>query len=70
MLGVAGELKENGLKSRMLLQVHDELILEVWPGELETVKALVVGQMGAAAELRVPLEVQVGLGASWNEAGH
>ncbi|MHA7304670.1 DNA polymerase I [Arthrobacter sp. TMN-49] len=70
MLGVAAELKRQDLKSRMLLQVHDELILEVWPGELETVKALVVEQMGAAADLLVPLEVQLGLGASWNDAGH
>ncbi|WP_459252949.1 DNA polymerase I [Arthrobacter antibioticus] len=70
MLGVSKELTSQGLKSRMLLQVHDELILEVWPGELESVKALVIKQMGAAAELTVPLEVQVGLGASWNDAGH
>ncbi|WP_423716421.1 DNA polymerase I [Arthrobacter glacialis] len=70
MLGVAGELQRQDLKSRMLLQVHDELILEIWPGELETVKALVVEQMGSAADLLVPLEVQLGLGASWNDAGH
>ncbi|MEO8221760.1 MAG: DNA polymerase I [Specibacter sp.] len=70
MLGVAAELQRQNLKSRMLLQVHDELILEIWPGELETVKALVVEQMGSAADLLVPLEVQLGLGASWNDAGH
>ena len=70
MLGVDAALKEQELKSRMLLQVHDELILEIWPGELEAVKALVIEQMGAAAELKVPLEVQVGVGASWNDAGH
>lgn len=70
MLGVAGELTAKELKSRLLLQVHDELILEIWPGELETVKALVIDQMGAAADLQVPLEVQVGLGTSWNDAGH
>nr|WP_083508691.1 DNA polymerase I [Arthrobacter alpinus] len=70
MLGVAAELTAKDLKSRMLLQVHDELILEIWPGELEAVKTLVVEQMGAAADLLVPLEVQVGLGASWNDAGH
>ncbi|MHA7271283.1 DNA polymerase I [Arthrobacter sp. HLT1-20] len=70
MLGVAAELQRQDLKSRMLLQVHDELILEIWPGELETVKALVVEQMGSAADLLVPLEVQLGLGASWNDAGH
>ncbi|WP_354212038.1 DNA polymerase I [Arthrobacter sp. UYCu511] len=70
MLGVDKALTEQGLKSRMLLQVHDELILEIWPGELDTVKALVTEQMGAAAQLQVPLEVQVGIGASWNDAGH
>ncbi len=70
MLGVDAALKEQGLKSRMLLQVHDELILEIWPGELAAVKALVVEHMGAAAQLQVPLEVQLGLGASWNDAGH
>ncbi|MHA7176323.1 DNA polymerase I [Arthrobacter sp. Sr24] len=70
MLGVDAALRKQELKSRMLLQVHDELILEIWPGELEVVKALVIEQMGAAAELKVPLEVQVGVGASWNDAGH
>lgn len=70
MLGVAAALKEQGLKSRMLLQVHDELVLEVWPGERDVVEALVVTQMGAAAQLQVPLEVQVGVGSSWNESGH
>ncbi len=70
MLGVAAELRRQELKSRMLLQVHDELILEVAPGELEAVKTLVIEQMGAAAELKVPLEVQVGVGSSWNDAGH
>ncbi|MGA7206424.1 MAG: DNA polymerase I [Specibacter sp.] len=70
MLGVAGELAAQGLKSRMLLQVHDELVLEVWPGERDAVETLVVAQMGAAAQLQVPLEVQVGVGSSWNDAGH
>jgi DNA polymerase-1 len=70
MLGVAAELDKQGLKSRMLLQVHDELVLEIWPGERDAVQALVVAQMGAAAELKVPLEVQVGVGSSWNDAGH
>ncbi len=70
MLGVAAGLGSQGLKSRMLLQVHDELVLEVWPGERESVEALVVAQMGAAAQLKVPLDVQVGFGSSWNDAGH
>ncbi|MFE4198520.1 DNA polymerase I [Paenarthrobacter sp. NPDC056912] len=70
MLGVAAELASQGLKSRLLLQVHDELVLEVAPGEREAVEKLVVQQMGSAAELSVPLDVQVGVGSSWYEAGH
>ena len=70
MLGVDTELKAQGLKSRMLLQVHDELVLEVAPGERETVETLVREQMAAAADLSVPLDVSVGAGASWHEAGH
>ena len=70
MLGVSGALAEQGLKSRMLLQVHDELVLEVAAGERDAVEKLVTEQMGAAAELSVPLEVQIGIGTSWYEAGH
>ena len=54
----------------MLLQVHDELVLEVAPGEREALEALVREQMGAAAELAVPLDVSVGTGHSWHEAAH
>ncbi len=70
MLGVSGALADQGLKSRMLLQVHDELVLEVAAGERDTVERLVTEQMGAAARLTVPLEVQIGVGSSWYEAGH
>ncbi len=70
MLGVDQELKFAGLASRMLLQVHDELLLEVAPGELEAVEKLVREQMGAAADLAVPLDVEVGTGRSWHEAAH
>ena len=70
MLGVSAELASQGLKSRMLLQVHDELVLEVAPGEREVVEKLVIEQMGSAAELSVPLDVQIGVGSSWYEAGH
>ena len=59
-----------GLKSRMLLQVHDELVFEVAPGELETLRALVVNQMSNVVELRVPLEVHVGIGKTWDAADH
>jgi DNA polymerase-1 len=70
MLRVSTALEAAGLASRMLLQVHDELIFEIAPGELETVQSLVRSAMGAAAELRVPLEVSTGTGRSWAEAGH
>jgi DNA polymerase-1 len=70
MLGVHSELAAQGLKSRMLLQVHDELVLEVAKGEREAVEKLVTEQMAAAAELSVPLEVQIGVGTSWYDAGH
>ncbi|ASN39093.1 DNA polymerase I [Arthrobacter sp. 7749] len=70
MLGVEEGLASAGLKSRMLLQVHDELVLEVAPGELETVEKIVRDKMGAAADLAVPLDVHVGIGTSWQDAGH
>ncbi|MEW1819552.1 DNA polymerase I [Arthrobacter sp. NPDC080031] len=70
MLGVSAELTSQGLKSRMLLQVHDELVLEVAHGEREAVEKLVTEQMGTAAELSVPLDVQLGVGSSWYDAGH
>jgi len=70
MLGVHSALSESGLSSRMLLQVHDELVLEVASGERAEVERLVCEQMGAAAELAVPLDVSVGVGTTWHEAGH
>ncbi|NEM90181.1 DNA polymerase I [Galbitalea soli] len=70
MLGVADDLAANGLESRMLLQVHDELVFEVAPGELETLTAIVRDRMGHAADLRVPLDVQVGTGENWDQAAH
>ncbi|GII86299.1 DNA polymerase [Sphaerisporangium siamense] len=70
MLHVHRALHERGLRSRMLLQVHDELVFEVAPGELEALRELVVGQMCAAYELRVPLDVSVGVGRTWQDAGH
>ena len=70
MLGVHRALRAEGLRSRMLLQVHDELVLEVAEGEREAVEALVRREMGAAAQLSVPLEVSVGYGRSWDDAAH
>ena len=70
MNAIAIEMKTLGLNSRMLLQVHDELVFEVAKGELETLRALVVEKMSNVVKLSVPLEVQVGTGRSWDEAGH
>ena len=70
MLGVERALDQAGLASRMLLQVHDELVLEVAPGERDQVEQLVRTQMAAAADLTVPLDVSVGIGKTWHEAGH
>ncbi len=70
MLRVDSALHAAGLRSRMLLQVHDELVLEVAPGELEQVEALVRREMGAAVPLTVPLDVSVGTGRTWEDAGH
>jgi DNA polymerase-1 len=70
MLRVEKAIAEEGLSSRMLLQVHDELVLEVAPGEREALEALVRREMAGAAELSVPLEVSVGFGASWDAAAH
>src|SRR5688500_13860902 len=70
MLRVDKAITEAGLRSRMLLQVHDELVFEVAPGERDALDALVREQMGGAAELAVPLDVSVGTGRSWHEAAH
>jgi DNA polymerase-1 len=70
MLAVDSSLTAAGLRSRMLLQVHDELIIEVAPGELEAARGLVCAAMEGAAALRVPLDVSVGTGRSWAEAAH
>lgn len=70
MLGVHRALTAEGLRSRMLLQVHDELVLEVAEGEREQVETLVRREMAAAAELSVALEVSVGYGRSWDDAAH
>ncbi|HEY8655064.1 MAG TPA: DNA polymerase I [Dermatophilaceae bacterium] len=70
MLRVDAALRESGASSRVLLQVHDELVLEIAPGEREAVEALVRKEMGAAVEMDVPLEISVGVGGSWHDAGH
>ncbi len=70
MLKVDRALKSRGMGTRLLLQVHDELVLEVAPGEIEAATEVVTDEMGAAYELAVPLEVSVGVGTSWAQAGH
>ncbi|MFL6108808.1 MAG: DNA polymerase I [Marmoricola sp.] len=70
MLNVDRALGAAGMSSRMLLQVHDELVFEVAAGEREALEALVREQMASAADLTVPLDVSVGTGRSWHEAAH
>jgi DNA polymerase-1 len=70
MIEVEKAIKEAGLTSRMLLQVHDELLFEIAPGEREQVEALARQKMGGAYPLDVPLEVSVGYGRSWDAAAH
>ncbi|TFV66758.1 UNVERIFIED_ORG: DNA polymerase I [Bacillus sp. AZ43] len=70
MLNVEKAIAAEGLSSRMLLQVHDELVLEVAPGEKEKLEELVRREMAGAAQLSVPLEVSVGFGRTWNDAAH
>ena len=70
MLNVDSLIKENKLKSQLLLQVHDELIFDVAPGEVDVLSDLVRKGMGSAFELKAPLDVSIGIGSSWNEAAH
>ena len=70
MLNVGRELRSADLRSRMLLQVHDELVLEVCENERTEAEALVRKGMGSAYKLDVPLDVSVGFGRSWNDAAH
>ena len=70
MLRVDAALRAERMQSRLLLQVHDELVLEVAPGESKDLEVLVRREMGGAAQLRVPLDVSVGVGRDWESAGH
>jgi DNA polymerase-1 len=70
MLNVQRALVAGGYKSHLLLQVHDELILEVVSDEIEEVSELLRVQMASAYPLRAPLDVSVGVGKTWNEAAH
>ncbi len=64
------DLLDQGLGSRVLLQIHDELVVEVATGEWDAVEQIVRTRMGDAADLSVPLEVQIGRGGDWDEAAH
>jgi DNA polymerase I len=70
MLKVQNAIEKEKLSSRLLLQIHDELIVEVVKGEEEQITALVKREMGAAYPLRAPLDVSAGLGLTWHEAAH
>ena len=70
MMNVVDALSEAGLKSRLLVQIHDELLLEVAPGEAAALEAIVRDKMATPVELSVPLDVAVGIGASWQLAAH
>lgn len=70
MTRIDRKIKDSGLKSRILLQVHDELVFEVAKGELEKLQKIAVHEMENVVELSVPLEVHLGVGKSWDSAGH
>ncbi|MDX2375418.1 DNA polymerase I [Microbacterium sp. LRZ72] len=63
-------LRAQGLRSRILMQIHDELVVEVAPGEWDAAAEIVRNRMGDAADLSVPLDVQIGRGGNWDEAAH
>jgi DNA polymerase-1 len=70
MLGVDRALKAEKLKSRLLLQIHDELIVEVPDGEDDQVVQILRKQMGSAYDLKVALDVNIGIGKNWDEGAH
>lgn len=70
MIEVESGMLKHGLKSQLLLQVHDELVIAVAPGELEGVKKVALEKMTEVAKLSVPLDVHIGIGENWELAGH
>ena len=70
MIAVRDEMIAKQLKSQLLLQVHDELVFAVAPGELEVLREIAVRQMSSVAKLSVPLDVHIGIGSNWELAGH
>ncbi|TPX05439.1 DNA polymerase I, partial [Schumannella luteola] len=69
-IDIDADIRDKGLESRMLLQVHDELVFEVVEGEQDAMAEIVRSRMEGAAELSVPLVVQVGTGPNWDAAAH
>ena len=70
MIEVESGMLKDGLKSQLLLQVHDELVIAVAPGELEGVRKVALEKMTEVAKLSVPLDVHIGIGENWELAGH
>lgn len=70
MIAIDHDMAAGALRSHMVLQVHDELVFEVAPGERADLEKIVVAQMAQAASLAVPLDVQVGFGPNWDAAAH
>ena len=68
MIDFSKKLKDNNLKSKLIIQVHDELVVEVEKSELELVKSLVLESMELNQPLRVPLLVDINVGESWKES--
>jgi DNA polymerase-1 len=68
MINIHKKLKNNNYKTKMLLQVHDELVFDVFKPELEKIKSLVKSEMENAYEMSIPLEVEIDTGKNWLEA--
>ena len=68
MINIFNKLEEGNYKSKMLLQVHDELVFDIYKPELETLQPLIKTEMENAFQLSVPLDVEIGLGNNWLEA--
>ena len=68
MINIHRKMAEQGLKSTMVMQVHDELVFDVAPGETEALSQLVKTEMESAIGLSIPLTAEVGIGKNWLEA--
>ena len=68
MVGVSRAFAEQGIRSKLILQVHDEIVIDLVPAEREAVEKIVREQMEGAAQLSIPLSVEIGVGRNWLEA--